>query len=707
MGSQDETITLRVEGMDCANEVALIEKKMKGLEGIASWRPDLMTQQLTVIFAPAAVKREAIIKAIEQTGMKASVVLDRASQQSVPWWKQAQMVCLAACGLLFAVAFVLEKVPGTGVMPKILYAAAVAVGAYYPARMGVRALLTGVLNIRLLMVCGAAGAIALGHWEEAAMLVFIYSLGDVLEAYAVGKARRSIRALMELVPKEALLRRDGQEILAPVESVHLGDTIIVRPGEKVPLDGVVSAGGSTVDQSSITGESLPAAKGVGDQVFAGTINQRGALDVRVTHLAEDTTLARIIHSVEEAQARKSSYQRFGERFGKYYTPAMFLLAILVTVVPPVFLGQPFSPWFYRGLVLLVVSCSCGLALSVPVAVVAAVANAARHGVLYKGGASLEAAGKVRVLAFDKTGTLTLGQPVVTDLLPADSADGREVLSIAAAVESRSEHPLAEAVLRRAREENLPIRPVTDFEAMPGSGARAKIDGVSYTVGNLRLFEHLLAGGSPTAERVAALESEGKTTILVGTDGRILGIIAVADQMRSETPAAVKSLKAIGLGPIVMLTGDGERTAKAVAGLSGVDECRSGLLPEGKVQAVRELRSRFGHVAMVGDGVNDAPAMAEADVGIAMGAAGTDVAIETADIALMSDDLRRLPYALALSRRAVNNIKQNIVASLAIVAILVPTALVGWIGLVPGLLLNEISALIVILNALRLLNHKGG
>jgi Cd2+/Zn2+-exporting ATPase len=409
--------------------------------------------------------------------------------------------------------------------------------------------------------------------------------------------------------------------------------------------------------------------------------------------------------VEEAQARKSSYQRFGEQFGKYYTPAMFLLALLVTAVPPVFLAQPFSPWFYRGLVLLVVSCSCGLALSVPVAVVAAIANAARRGVLYKGGACLEAASKVRAFAFDKTGTLTLGQPVVTDFLPADSSDGREVLSIAAAVESRSEHPLAEAILRRAREEDLPARPVSEFEAMPGLGAKANIDGTSYRVGSLRLFERLLSSDPTTAQKVAALESEGKTTVLVGTEDRILGIIAVADQMRNETPAAVESLKAIGLRPIVMLTGDGELTAKAVAQRAGVDEYRAGLLPEEKVAAIRELRSRFGNVAMVGDGVNDAPAMAEADVGIAMGAAGTDVAIETADIALMSDDLLRLPYALALSRHAVNNIKQNIAASIAIVAFLVPAALIGWVSLVPGLLLNEVSALVVILNALRLLSVK--
>lgn len=578
-------------------------------------------------------------------------------------------------------------------------------GAYYPARMGVRALLTGVLNIRLLMVCGAAGAIALGHWEEAAMLVFIYSLGDVLEAYAVGKARGSIRALMELVPQEALVKRDGQEVPAAVESVRMDETIIVRPGEKVPLDGVVTSGASTVDQSSITGESMPVAKGVGDQVFAGTINQRGAMEVRVTHLAGDTTLARIIHSVEEAQARKSSYQRFGEQFGKYYTPAMFLLAFLVTAVPPVFLAQPFSPWFYRGLVLLVVSCSCGLALSVPVAVVAAVANAARRGVLYKGGACLEAASKVQAFAFDKTGTLTLGQPVVTDVLSADSEDGREVLPIAAAIESRSEHPLAEAILRQAREESLPSRSVSDFEALPGLGAKANIDGTSYRVGSLRLFEGLLSSDLTTAQKVAALESEGKTAVLVGTEDRILGIIAVADQMRNETPAAVKSLKAIGLRPIVMLTGDGELTAKVVAQRAGVDEYRAGLLPEEKVAAIRELRSRFGNVAMVGDGVNDAPAMAEADVGIAMGAAGTDVAIETADIALMSDDLLRLPYALALSRRAVNNIKQNIAASIAIVAFLVPAALIGWISLVPGLLLNEVGALVVILNALRLLSVR--
>lgn len=697
-----ETLRLRVEGMDCADEVALIEKKFKGLEGVVSWRPDLMTQQLTVTFDPAAVSREAIIKAVAQTGMKASVAVARATWQAVPWWKQAQLVCLAACGALFAAALILEMVLGGDYIPESIYAASVAVGAYYPARMGLKALLTGMLNIRLLMVCGAAGAIALGHWEEAAMLVFIYSLGDVLEAYAVGKARGSIRALMELVPKEALLRREGQEVVAAVESVRLEDIIIVRPGEKVPLDGTVTAGASAVDQSSITGESMPVTKGVGDQVFAGTINQRGAMEVRVTHLAQDTTLARIIHSVEEAQARKSSYQRFGEQFGKYYTPAMFLLALLVTAGPPLLLSQPFSPWFYRGLVLLVVSCSCGLALSVPVAVVAAVANGARRGILYKGGAVLEAASRIRAIAFDKTGTLTIGQPVVTDVLPINSVPAENVLSVAASVESRSEHPLAEAILRHARERNVPPGVVTEFEALPGLGAVASLDGRRYQVGNQRLFQHALSGASEVRRMVEELESAGKTTVLVGAEDHLLGVVAVADQLRREAPAAVAALKMAGIRHIVMLTGDNERTAQAVADRAGVDEFRSGLLPEEKVEAVRRLRERYGSVAMVGDGVNDAPAMAEADVGIAMGAAGTDVAIETADIALMSDDLLRLPYALALSRRAVNNIKQNIFASLAIVAVLVPTALAGWIGLVPGLLLNEVGALIVILNALRLL-----
>lgn len=697
-----KTITLNVEGMDCADEQEIIEKKMRALNGIKNFDIYLMSQQLRVSYNPVIISVQDIIKSIAETGMKASLVRDK-KEKGKSWWKEKrQMQLLIICGLLIVIAFLLERFGLSHDKAKVVYGFAILTGAYYPARMGLSALKTLTLNIRLLMVIGAAGAVALGLWEESALLVFIYSLGDVLEAYAVDKARGAIRALMELVPKEALVRRNGNEIVLPTEEINIGDVVIVRPGEKIPMDGRVIAGASFVDQAPITGESIHVEKKISDEVFAATINQRGFLEVRVTKMVADTTLAKIIHSVEESQARKSKYQRFGERFGKYYTPAMFALGIGIAFIPPLFFGGDWQSFIYRGLVVFVVSCSCGLALSVPVSVVAAIANAARNGVLFKGGAYLEVAEKLRAIAFDKTGTLTIGRPVVTDISVSNNLSEKNVLSIAGSIESRSEHPIAEAIVRKAKEAEVTLLPIEGFEAMVGLGVKARLNGDIYFIGSSRLFlEKGILLTQAQNEEVSRLENEGKTVLLLGDEHNLLGMLAVADKLRTDAEETVAILRRSGI-KVVMLTGDNEGTAKAIAHQSGVDEYLAQLLPEDKVKAVRELKTRYGKIAMVGDGVNDAPAMAISDIGIAMGAAGTDVAMETGDIVLMSDDLSKIPYALRLSRRSIKNIRQNIVASLAIVAFLIPAALIGWIGLLPGLLLNEISAMVVIVNGLRLL-----
>lgn len=697
------TITLNVEGMDCADEQKVIEKKMMALKGIRRFDVYLMSQQLKVSYDPAFVSVQDIIKSIAETGMKASLVRDK-KEKGKSWWREErQMQLLIVCGALIVIAFLLERIGLSHESAKAVYGLAILTGVYYPAKMGFSALKTLTLNIRLLMVVGATGAVVLGLWEEAALLVFVYSLGDVLEAYAVDRARGAIRALMELMPKEALVRRIGSEIVLPTEEINIGDVVIVRPGEKIPMDGRVIAGASFVDQSPITGESIPIEKKIGDEVFAATINQRGFLEVRVTKRVTDTTLAKIIHSVEESQTRKSKYQRFGERFGKYYTPAMFALVIGTAFIPPLFFGGDWQSFIYRGLVVFVVSCSCGLALSVPVSVVAAISNAARHGVLFKGGAYLEVAEKLNAIAFDKTGTLTIGRPVVTDVIPYNNLSEKEVLALAGSIESRSEHPLAEAVVRKAKEEGVTLMSgLEGFEAITGLGVKAKINGRLYYVGSRRL---LLEKGIPLTQtqndEVSRLEEEGKTVLLLGDEQSLSGILAVADKLRTEAQETIGMLKRLGM-KVVMLTGDNEKTAEAIAHQAGVDEYLAQLLPEDKVKAVRELKTRYGKIAMVGDGVNDAPAMAVSDVGIAMGAAGTDVAMETGDIVLMSDDLSNIPYALRLSQRSIKNIRQNIIASLAIVAFLVPAALFGWVGLLSGLILNEVSALIVIANGLRLL-----
>ncbi len=695
----EEKITLYIEGLDCADEADVVEKKMKSLQGVLNYHINLVNQRINVVYAPAVTSSQQIIRAIVETGLRAR--LEEVKRKTKPWWQELRAILLFASGVLTLGGFILSLLGLPELASRVLYGLAVVVGGYYPARMGFASLRALKLNLYTLLVVAAIGAIALGLWEEAALLVFVYSLGSVLESYAVGRARDSIKALMALVPKEALVRRNGEETILPVGQVKIGDTIVVRPGDKIPLDGVVISGSTHVDQSPVTGESMPVSKKAGDEVFAATMNQRGSLEVRVTRLSTDTALARAIHSVEDAEARKSSYQRFAETFSRYYTPATFGVAFLTAVVPAA-VGQPFAEWFYRSLVVLVVSCSCGLALSVPVSVVASISNAARKGVLIKGGSHLENIAGLKTFVFDKTGTLTIGRPQVTDVLPVDSSPPAELLSLAAAVESRSEHPLADAIIRKAREDGLTLPQSSDFEAVTGQGAKARVNGSQLYIGRVSLFKRLKVSLKTVESDLERLEDEGKTVVIVGNEKEALGLIAIADRLRPEAAQAIADLRKTGVKHIVMLTGDNEGTAKAIAREAGIDEYRAQLLPQQKVDAVKELKLKYGKVAMVGDGVNDAPAMAMADVGIAMGAAGTDVAMETSDVALMSDDLSKLPYAVSLSRRAVTNMKQNIAAAVVIVAFLIPSALVGFVDLVPGLIINEASMLIVIANGLRLL-----
>lgn len=697
-----KSAVLHVDGMDCEDETLLIEKKMKSLTGLTDFRVDLLSQKLRVRYDPTLLSVQEIIKSVAETGMRAR--LDKEIIKGRAWWKDLQILSLCTCGILTVAAFTLERLGGEPAAT-ILYAIAVAVGGFYPARMGLLALRTLTLNIRTLMVTGAVGAIFLGLWEEAALLVFIYSLGDVLEAYAVDRARGALRVLMDLMPKEATVKKNGGELSLPVDEIHPGEIIVIKPGERIPLDGRVISGSSAVDEAPITGESIPVIKEKGDEVFTGTVNQRGVLEVEVTRAVQDTTLARIIHSVEEAQARKSSYQRFGESFGRIYTPAMFALALAVIVIPMWFLGGTWSEWFYRGLVVLVVSCSCGIALSIPVAVVAAIGNAARHGILFKGGVHLEGAATIQTVAFDKTGTLTIGRPQVTDVVPAEGHNTGAVLQMAASLESRSEHPLGEAIVRKAREEDIQFLPALGFEALVGLGAKGIVNGRECLIGGMRLFIEKNIPVESIEPLVNSLEGQGKTTIILGAEKEILGVIAIADRLRLEAKQAIQELKHAGIRQVVMLTGDNEGTARAIAHEAGIDRYYARLLPEDKAEKIRQLMQENGRVAMVGDGINDAPAMAVSDLGIAMGAAGTDVALETGDIALMSDDLSKIPVAFTLSRRTVKNIRQNIIISLTVIGFLVPAALIGWIGMVPGLLINELGGLVVIINGLRLLKGK--
>jgi len=698
---KEKSITFHIQGLDCEDEKTLLEKKLGALPGVGGFRVDVLTQRISVRFDPARLPIREIVRSVAETGMKAIPPAEHKEEKLI-WWKEKRILLLALSGLLTLSGFAAQKLLHLQGASHVLFFLAVVSGGYYPAMAGLSAVRSYTMNINTLLILAAVGAAGLDLWEEAAVLVFVYSLGNVLETFVVNKARNAIKSLVALMPKEALVSKGGSEVAVPTDRLRIGDEVIVRPGEKIPIDGVVERGSSFVDESMVTGEPVPVNKVRGKSVFAGTLNQRGALVIRVTKKSDDTTLAKIIHSVEQAQAKKSNYQLFGEKFGRIYTPIMFALGTGTAVFPPLVLGEPFSDWLYRGLVVFVVSCSCGLALSVPVAVVAAVSSAARRGILFKGGLTLEKTNGVKAVAFDKTGTLTLGRPSVSSVVPCNGYNESALLSLAASIESRSEHPIAAAVLREARERGLTTSmPAADFEAVPGRGVRAVVEGRELLLGNKTFFEERrfpLDGLSP---RVEQAEAEGKTVVIAGAADRCIGYIAVSDKLKPESREMLRALKERGLR-VVMLTGDTEAAAAATAKEAGIEQCRASLLPEDKIHSIIELQRLYGPVMMVGDGINDSPAMAASDVGVAMGAAGTDVAMETGDIVLMADDLSKIPFLFEWSRRTVRNIKQNIFASLAVIALLVPAALAGSIELLPGLLLNEGMALLVILNGLRLL-----
>jgi len=553
-------------------------------------------------------------------------------------------------------------------------------------------------------VLAIIGAVALGVIEEAAVLVVVFSLGEVVEGWVSHRARRSLRSLMDLVPPTARLRdADGHEDLVGVRDLLVGDRVLVRPGERLPTDALVVSGASAVDQAAVTGESIPVEVGPGSEVFGGTVNGTGALELEVTHLYRDTLLARIIRQVEDAQANKGSAQRFADRFGARYTPIVVVLAGGVAVAGPLLTGN-LREWVYRSLVVLVVSCSCALIISVPTAILAAVTRGARDGILIRGGAFLEALARVRTVAFDKTGTLTEGRPQLTDILGLNAVPEGEVLRLAAGVEAASGHPLAAAITTAARNRGLTCPVVTDARADPGVGVHARL-------GRHRLFvgrpDTLTGSGG---DRVSGFQAQGKTVVLVCRDERPIGLLAVADRVRAGGRSVVDELRQLGVDRIVMLTGDNGRAAEAVSRAAGVDEWRAQLLPADKSAAIAELSRTAGPVAMVGDGINDAPALARADVGVAMGATGTTVALETADIALMGDDLAKLPVAIRLARRAMRTVRQNVAMALVANAVLVTAALTGHLTLTEGILLNEGTALIIIANGLRLLrpvHHQQG
>ena len=702
--------TMDLTGLDCPDCALKLEKGVGRINGVLWVSTNFAASRMSVEYEPEKTGEPVITRRIRELGYD----VREAARPEEPhaeaprlgrWVLSRQMILTTTAGIAIIIAFMLSRV-GQQTASHALYAAAAIAGGIYAARGAVFALRSLVLDMNFLMTAAAIGAIAIGDWFEAAMVMFLFSLGNTLEATTVERARESVRSLVNLSPTHAHIKRDGTEVEVPASEVRVGDIFIVRPGEKIPTDGIVESGASTVDQAAVTGESIPVEKEPGDMAYAGSINQRGSIDVRATATAQDNTLAKIIHLVEEAQAEKAPSQRFTEKFGRYYTPAVIALAVVIAVIPAIIYRAEFRDAFYIALTLLVVSCPCALVISTPVTIVSAIGNAARHGVLIKGGSHLEAAGAVQVVAFDKTGTITTGEARVTDIIPADGFTSERVLSLAASVESRSEHPLAEAIIHEARDRGVSIVEVTDFEALTGMGAAAKFDGSTAVVGNSRLMEQLGIDLQPVSGQLADMQKQGKAIVMVASNNRLAGIIALMDTVRESARQAFQELRRIGIQRIIMVTGDNEGTARAIARDLDIDEYYAELLPQDKVDIVRVLIERFGsRVAVVGDGVNDAPALAAATVGIAMGAAGSDTALETADIALMADDLGKLPFAIRLSRTALRTIRQNIGFSLVVIGVLIATALSGILTLSLGVFGHEGSALIVIANGMRLLRFR--
>ncbi len=611
-------------------------------------------------------------------------------------WLEPRLVVVTLVAIL--TSLLLERLEAPALLILMVNVISYGAGGLFGTIGALTSLREKRLDVDMLMILAALGAALIDQWHEGAMLLFLFSLSNVLQDYAIGRSRQAIRGLLKLYPSEAKVKGPNGVQVVKVSTIRVGDLILIEPGERLPVDGIVKAGRSAVDQAPITGESMPVEKGVGDKVFAGTLNQQGMLDVEALQPASDTVLARIIKMVEEAQDSKAPTERFLEVFEQRYATLIIASVALIVVIPPALGWADFTHNFYRAMVLMTVASPCALVISTPASFISAIAAGARNGVLFKGGAYLEGLAAVKAITFDKTGTLTQGKPALTDLIPCDEIDETELLRIAAAVEARSEHPLAKAVAAAAQARQIPLDDVSDFEAIPGRGVQAIVHGQIVNIGSP---QYLLQNGDFPARMSEArhrLEDEGKTVMLVQRGGKWIGLIALADQLRPEAKDIINTLHKMGL-KVAMLTGDNPKVAQNIAQQVGVDQVYAGLMPEDKVTVVKEMEAKIGAVAMVGDGVNDAPALATASIGIAMGAAGTDVALETADLVLMGDRLELIPYAINLSKKARRVVWQNITFAIAVIVLLITGAFVVDLPLPLGVLGHEGSTVIVVLNGL--------
>lgn len=705
---QTKELEFRVANLDCEHDAAAIERGLQDFPGITDLKVYPKSAKIAISYDPAATQPEIVSEKLTSLGFPAQRGLTMAEPPKP--WRNPKVITSVLSGVLLLVGWLVGLAGAPVIVSTVVYIAAILIGGYYFGREAIEELIfEREIGIEMLMAVAAVVATVLGMPAEGATLVFLYSISEAAEGYTEQKTRSAIKALMNLAPKVALVRRDGAEREIPVEELEVGDVFIVKPGQSIATDGIILTGISSVNQAPVTGESVPVEKQPADTVFAGSINGEGALEVRATKTFADNTIARIIHLVEEAQENKGKSERFIERFGARYSPVVLLLGILIAVVPPLFLGADWATWISRATVFIVAAAPCALVISIPITLVASLGTGARNGVLIKGGVFIEELAKVKVVALDKTGTLTRGKPEVTDVVLFRQESDRpvksqqELLALAAGIERRSAHPLAEAIVRYAEEKRVQPAELADFRSLTGAGASARLDGRAVYVGSPDLFHSTLGVSLEHAwDDINRLQGEGKTVVVLGDAEGTWGLVAVRDNIRPNARLAIEAMHATGVEKVAMLTGDNNRTAQAIARELGIDEVYADLKPEDKVTKVRELAEHYGHVAMVGDGVNDAPALAESTVGVAMGAAGTDVAMETADVVLMADDLEKLAYALQLANRNQRVVNQNLVLSAIVIGALVVGALTGNFTLPTVVLAHEISEFVVIGSGLRML-----
>lgn len=699
---ETQTTVLLITNMDCPTEESLIRKKLAGMAGIVGIEFNLVQRLLTVQHTPEILP--SILKTLKSLDLEAQVQgskeTETATTLTLPtqtnWWP------MIVSGVSATAAEVVHWLNGGfhWTVPTLAILA-ILTGGLPTYKKGFIALRNLNLNMNALMAIAVTGAMLIGQWPEAAMVMFLFALAEIIEAKSLDRARNAIRGLMDLAPETATMRQsDGSWLDVPAKNVALDAVVRVKPGERIALDGEIISGSSTINQAPITGESLPVEKAESDPVFAGTINGSGSFEYRVTALANNTTLARIIHAVEAAQGSRAPTQRFVDRFARVYTPSVIAVALAVAVIPPLAFGAVWMDWIYKALVLLVVACPCALVISTPVTIVSGLAAAARKGILIKGGVYLEGGRKLAVLALDKTGTITHGKPEHTDFALL-ATDEQSVRQLAVSLATRSDHPVSQAITRAALNVDLAPADVADFTAVPGRGVRGEIDGQLYHLGNHRLIDELGLMTAQLEERLDKLESQGKTAVMLTTEREVLGVFAVADTVKETSRLAIADLHSLGIRTL-MLTGDNPHTAEAIAQQVGIDEARGNQLPEDKLKTIESLLGQTGTVGMVGDGINDAPALARADIGFAMGAAGTDTAIETADVALMDDDLRKIPTFLRLSRTTASILTQNIVFALAIKAVFIALTFTGHATMWMAVFADMGASLLVVFNGLRLL-----